>query len=202
MTSLKLIERTPDSEAGNDALLVARIRDGDTEASRELVRRHMRAALALARAILDNEADAEDACQDAFATVFMKLDRFDTAYAFRPWLLTIVRHRALGILRRRHVRRTVVLGTDVGEVDAHAPARDDPYASAVRAEFGERVAAAISTLTRRERQILLLHDIEGWKHPEIAVRLGVRPVTARTTLMRARRRMRTALGAADWLDAA
>ena len=183
--------------AGHDAdtLLVARARAGDPGAARALVQRHLRVALAVARAILDDVADAEDACQDAFATVFEKLDRYDPAYAFRSWLLTIVRNRALGIRRRQRVRRADVLGTGVGEVDAPAPASDDPRVVVERAELRARLAAAMTVLSATQREVLLLHDVQGWKHDEIAAHIGVSPVTSRTHLFKARQRLRLALGA-------
>lgn len=179
----------------SDAVLVARAQAGDATAARELVRRHMRVALAVARAILDDVADAEDACQDAFATVFEKLDRYDPTHAFRGWLTTIVRNRALGIRRRQRVRRAHVLGTGVGEVDAPAPASDDPRVALDRAELRARLAAAMALLTTVQREVLVLHDVEGWKHEEIAAHIGVSAVTSRTHLFKARRRLRVALGA-------
>lgn len=185
----------PTASAKPDATLVARAQAGDAAAARELVRRHLPVALAVARAILDDVADAEDACQDAFATVFEKLDRFDPAYAFRAWLTTIVRNRALGIRRRQRVRRTDVLGTGAGEVDAPAPASDDPRVALDRAELRARLAAAMETLTTAQREVLLLHDVQGWKHEEIAAHVGVAAVTSRTHLFKARRRLRRALGA-------
>jgi RNA polymerase sigma-70 factor, ECF subfamily len=183
------------TEPPGDAVLVARAHAGDPAAARELVRRHLRVALAVARAILDDMADAEDACQDAFATVFEKLDRYDPAFAFRGWLLTIVRNRALGIRRRQRVRRAEVLGTGAGEVDAPASAADDPRTALERAELRARIAAAMDVLSATQREVLLLHDVEGWRHGEIAAHIGVSPVTSRTHLFKARQRLRLALGA-------
>jgi len=183
-------------ETSRDAELVARVLAGDAEAVRELVRRHLRAAHSVARAVLGNVADAEDACQDAFAAVFARLDQCRPASAFRPWLLRCVRNRAISIRRRQQVRRAEVLGTGAGETDAPAPAAFDPLAAAERAELRGRLAAALDTLSDVQREVLLLHDVEGWKHEEIAAHLGVRPGTSRSYLFSARRRMRAVLGLA------
>lgn len=183
------------TEGDVDAELVVRARGGDGDAARELVRRHLRAAHSVARVILGNLADAEDACQDAFAAVLGRLDRCQPAHSFRPWLLQSVRNRAISLLRHRELRRAAPLGSDRGETDAPAPARLDPLALAERAELRERLAAAVATLTVEQRETVLLHDVAGWKHDEIAAHLGVRPGTSRAYLFDARQRLRAMLAA-------
>jgi RNA polymerase sigma-70 factor (ECF subfamily) len=200
ITTLVPLPATPTGP--DDGQLVARIRAGDATAARDLVQRHLRSALAVARSILEDPADAEDACQDAFAAAFAKLDRFDPAFAFRPWLLAIVRNRAIGMRRQQHVRRAEVLGSAPGEFDAPAPAADDPRVHAERAELRAHLSAAVETLTATQREVLLLHDVEGWKHAEIAAHIGCSAVTCRTTLFKARRRLRDVLASYRLADAA
>lgn len=161
---------------------------------RELVRRHLRAAHGVARALLGNVADAEDACQDAFAAVFARLDRCAPAHKFRPWLLQCVRNRAITLLRQRGLRRVHPLGTGPGELELRASPASDPSAAAERAQLRERLVAAMATLRPQERETLILHDVEGWKHEEIATHLGVRTATSRSRLFGARRRLRALLG--------
>lgn len=184
-----------ETSATHDAVLVGRARRGDAAAMRELVGRHLRAAHGVALVVLGNVADAEDACQDAFAAVFARLDRCRPAHKFRPWLLQCVRNRAISLLRHRTLRSASPLGSAAGEIDAPAPTRHDPLALAERAELRERLAAAVATLRVELREALLLHDVAGWKHHEIAVHLGVREGTSRSYLFDARRQMRAALGA-------
>jgi RNA polymerase sigma-70 factor (ECF subfamily) len=175
---------------------VRRARLGDPAAARELVARHLRAALGVARAVLDDAADAEDACQDAFAAVFARLEQCRPAHRFRAWLLQSVRNRAISLYRYRALRRAEVLGSAFGEVDVPAPAAGDPLAAAERGELRARLAAALATLPAPWRETLVLHEVEGWTHDEIAAHLGVRPGTSRSYLFDARRRLRTVLGPA------
>ena len=184
------------ADAARDAMLVMRARAGDGDAVRELVRRHLRLAHTVARAILGNAADADDACQDAFVAVLARLEQCEPAHRFRPWLIQSVRNRAISIRRRQLVRRAEVLGTGSGEVDAPAPAADDPLAAAERADLRGRLAAAMAMLPAAHREALVLHDVEGWTHDEIAAHLGIPAGTSRSHLFLARRRLRTLLGSA------
>jgi RNA polymerase sigma factor (sigma-70 family) len=186
----------PDDESARDAVLVGRACTGDEDAMRALVRRHMRTAHGVARALLGNVADAEDACQDAFAAVFARLDRCAPAHKFRPWLLQCVRNRAISLLRQRSARHAEPLGTGPGEWEVRATRASDPSAAAERAELRERLVGAMATLRAEERETLILHDVEGWKHEEIAAHLGVRTATSRSRLFDARRRLRALLGPA------
>src|SRR5215213_10240713 len=182
------------ADAAVDGALVVRARAGDPDAARDLVHRHLRAALTVARIVLGDTADAEDACQDAFAAVLARLDRCRPAHNFRPWLLRSVRNRAISLLRRRRIRRTLVLGSAPGETDAPAPSSHDPLRAAERADLRGRLGAALARLSAAERETLLLHHVEGWKHDEIAAHLGVRPGTSRSYLFDARQKLRAALG--------
>jgi RNA polymerase sigma-70 factor, ECF subfamily len=157
-----------------DGALVERAREGDAEAFEALVRRHLRAAYAVALARLGSPEDAEDASQDAFMTALQKLDECRDPERFGAWLLAIVRNRALDLLRRRQVREAVPLER------APLPAAvADPYADAEGAELRRALLAALSHLTELQREVLLLFDFEGWSHKEIARRLGISPGAAR-----------------------
>jgi RNA polymerase sigma-70 factor (ECF subfamily) len=76
-----------------DAHAIRRCRQGDTEAFRHLVERYQRRALAHARSLTGNDADAADAVQDAFLDAFRHLGRFDEAREFYPWFYVILRNR-------------------------------------------------------------------------------------------------------------
>jgi len=175
-----------------DADLVGRARDGDRDAFEQLVRRHLSAAIAVALAILNDSDDARDVAQDALVTSLTQLDDLTRGEAFRGWLLRIVRNRALD--RRRSATR-------FPKVDAAAAdlveARDGPDGEAARGELRERLHAAMATLPEVEREVLLLHDLEGWKHREIGEKLGMLEGTVRHTLFRARKRMRAQLGSLE-----
>jgi RNA polymerase sigma-70 factor, ECF subfamily len=171
--------------------LVDRARAGDGGAFEKLVRAHMRAAFAVAFGILGDEADAEDVSQDAFIAVLEQLDSCDPD-RFTAWLLRIVRNRAISVQRQRRVRHAMPLEWANG-----ASSRDNPATDEARARLRARLTAAVGTLPARQREVLLLHDLEGWKHREIGDLLGIPEGTVRYTLFQARRAARAQLGERD-----
>ena len=173
------IEPRPD-----DAALVRAARAGDDAAFGALVRLHQRRAYAVARAITIEHEDAEDALQDAFLHAYRALGRFDAAYPFGAWLARIVANAALDLVRRRKVRVTEEI-----PADAALPFRDP----AESAELKSRLSEALSELPARQRAVLVLHDVEGYRHAEIGAMLGMPEGTARSDLHHARTMMRRAL---------
>jgi RNA polymerase sigma-70 factor (ECF subfamily) len=166
--------------------LVQRARAGDGPAFEELVRGHYRAAYATARALTGNAMDAEDVVQDSFIRALERLDDCEPD-RFAGWLLAIVRNRAHNVREREQVRA----GADVAEVDPAGPDRADR-----RTERGDLRAAleeALSELSPAQQEVLLLHDMDGWRHREIAEALGISEVMARQHLFQARKRLRELL---------
>lgn len=171
-----------------DAGLVARARAGDGSAFEELVRRHLGAAHAVAVAVLRDPADADDVCQDSFVAALQQLDRLAEPHRFGAWLLRIVRNRALSTLRKQRVRAAAPL-----EWAVDAAGTDNPGRDAERAALRDRLSAALDTLPEHQRQIVLLHDLEEWKHREIGELLGMPEGTVRHHLFQARRALRVRL---------
>lgn len=171
-----------------DSTLVERARSGDGGAFDELVRRHLRAAFAVAVAVLGEPSDAEDVCQDAFLTALQQLDSCQPD-RFAGWLLRIVKNRAISVQRRQKVRRAIPLEWANG-----ARSRDDPARDADQSVLRDRLSAALELLPERQREVLLLHDLEGWRHREIGEALGMPEGTVRYTLFHARRAVRETLG--------
>jgi RNA polymerase sigma-70 factor, ECF subfamily len=177
-----------EAEEPSDADLVARARRGETAAFEALVTRHIRAAHAVALAVLAEQADADDAVQDGFLSALQHLDSCAPAEKFRAWLLTIVRNRALDMRRRGRVRSVDVL--DEGTAHSNEPS---PHEMAERSELNVKLQAAIGTLTDTQREVLMMHDVQGWKHADIARLLGLADSTVRVHLLHARRKLRTLL---------
>jgi RNA polymerase sigma-70 factor (ECF subfamily) len=173
-----------------DARLVERARCGDAEAFDRLVRRHLRAAYLVALAVVGEPADADDICQDAFITALERLEDCRHPDRFSAWLLRIVRNRAHSHRRYEGVRRALPLE----EANAHAGVATDPHRDAARSELRGRLRAGLESLTEIQRQVLLLHDLEGWRHREIGDLLELPEGTVRSHLFQARRRMRERLG--------
>ncbi len=172
----------------SDTVLVERAREGDAHAFDKLVRRHLRTAHAVALSVVLNQADAEDVCQDAFISALERLDDCQPD-RFVAWLLTIVRNRAISLQRHRKVRNSQPLEWATDLSSGENPAKD-----AERSALREQLLAAMSGLPKRQREVLLLHDLEGWRHRDIGDRLGMKEGTVRYTLFQARRAVRERLG--------
>jgi len=171
-----------------DASLVRKARRGDSVAYEALVRRHYRPAYSVALAILGNALDAEDVCQDAFIRALERLDDCRKPGKFAAWLLQIVRNRARNYIDYRRIRETV-------DLDKIAAADRVKTSSAVeQSELRDNLESALSGLTEVQRQTVLLHDLEGWTHREIAESLDVSEVASRQHLLNARRKLRELLG--------
>jgi len=170
-----------------DDVLVGRAREGDGDAFDALVRRHLRSAYAVALSVVMEPADAEDVCQDAFITALERLDACQPE-RFAGWLLTIVRNRAISWQRRRKVRRAEPLEWARGVKGGPDPAQEYD-----RTALSERLKEAMAPLPPRQREVLLLHDLEGWKHREIGEALGMKEGTVRYTLFQARHAVRERL---------
>jgi len=165
--------------------LVLAAQAGEEVAFAELVRTHARRAYAVARSIVLTHEDAEDAVQEGFLHAYRALDRFLPDQAFGAWLHRIVANAALDITRRRKVRDADVLSETIA-----SPFRDPAESSELR----RRLDSALRGLSGRQRSVIVLHDIEGYKHSEIGKMLGIPEGTARSDLHHARARLRDVLG--------
>ena len=172
--------------------LVARTLAGDRAAFGTLVERYAGQARRVARAVLGDADDADDAAQDAFLSALIKLAQYDPKRPFGPWLMRIVANAATDRRRRRAVRRTDQL--EPGLVGGGAR----PDVEAERSALGERLTAALAELTPRRRLAVVLFDVEGYSHAEIAQVLGIPEGTVRSEVFHARRRLRVLL--ADWRE--
>jgi RNA polymerase sigma-70 factor, ECF subfamily len=167
-----------------DAALVARVRAGDARAAGRLLERYFRACRAVALAVTGNEADADDACQDGFVTAMERIDSCQNPARFGGWLLQIVRNRARNLVRHHAIRAAEPL--DLHEVAGGVSAA----AEVERGELRARLLEALAELSEAQREVVLLHDLEGWKHEEIAKHLGLPAGTVRSHLHHARRHLR------------
>jgi RNA polymerase sigma-70 factor (ECF subfamily) len=165
------------------AELVKRARKGEPAAFDELVRRHLRAAYAVALAVLGRPADADDVAQDAFLVALEKLDDCRDPARFSGWLIQIVRNRALHALKKRKLRDP---SDDVADAPSHTAGGD--------VVLRRQLLAALATLTPVQREVVLLHDLDEWTHAEIADALGLTETNCRQHLFTARRALRGALG--------
>jgi RNA polymerase sigma-70 factor (ECF subfamily) len=178
--------RTVTERPADEKALVLAAQRGEEAAFSELVRRHQRRAYAVARAIVINHEDAEDAVQEAFLHAYRAIARFLPDQAFGAWLHRIVANAALDVTRRRKVRDADELPETVS-----SPFKDP----AEKGELRQRLTMALDTLPARQRAVIVLHDVEGYKHAEIGKMLDIPEGTARSDLHYARSQLRQLLGA-------
>jgi RNA polymerase sigma-70 factor (ECF subfamily) len=168
----------------SDADLLRLARAGDRAAFGALAARHGRAMLGIALAVLGDLDLAEDVCQDALFRAWQRLGDCRDPDRVAAWLAVIVRRRALDETRRRPSEP--LRGDPAGEgPDAHRRLE--------QAELGAALQAALGQLTAEQRQAVLLFDLEGWSHADIAASLGTSEAMSRQHLMLGRRRMRELL---------
>ena len=159
----------------DDATLVELARSGDGEAFGQLVTRYQRAAFLVALSVIGRPEDAEDAAQEAFLVALERLDDCRRPSRFGGWLMTIVRNRSNNLVRREALRATDPIPFSAR---SNSPT---PEREAQLSELRDELAAALGELPEVQRQIVLLHDLEGWKHREIS-RLGLPAGTVRSHL--------------------
>ena len=176
----------------DDQGLVAKTLAGDRAAFGELVERYAGQARRVARAVLGDPDDADDAAQDGFLSALVKLAQYDARRPFGPWLMRIVANAATDRRRRRSVRRAEPLDP------ALVGGGPRPDAAAVQRELGDRLRAALAELPERRRTAVVLFDVEGYSHAEIAGMLGIPEGTVRSEVFHGRRRLRALL--ADWKE--
>lgn len=153
--------------------------------------RYARSVRRLARAVLNDPDDADDAAQDTFLTAMVKLKQFDPQRAFGPWLARIAVNTATDRRRRRAVRRAEPL-------EGLQAKGTLPDADADRRALGSRLRQALAELPERRRMAVVLFDIEGYTHAEIGEILGLPEGTVRSEVFHARRALRVLL--ADWRE--
>jgi RNA polymerase sigma-70 factor, ECF subfamily len=165
-----------------DQGLVERAGRGDTEAFAALAEIRLATAFRTAAAILGNEADAQDAVQEAFASAWVNLPRLRDMERFDAWLNRIVLNRCRDALRRRRRSREVQLNERTFPV---API-DGDIAS---------LSAAFDRLSVEQRNLLVLHHLHHEPVAEIARKLSIPVGTAKWRLHAARRALERALEA-------
>ncbi len=184
---------TADSEAapfdaGEDAILVRRAAAADVAAFEDLYRRHHRRVHGvILRLVGQASARAEDLTQEAFVRAWQALPTFRFESAVSTWLHRLAVNTALMELRARRSR-------PLADDDEDALDSLSMPDTAGRAVLGRDLERAVATLPPRARAVLVLHDVEGWKHEEIAAELGMAVGSSKAQLHRARGLLRTRIG--------
>lgn len=176
-------------DAESEAELVARALAGDARAFERLVRRHNQRVFRTARAVLGSDADAEDAAQQAWLSIYVHLAQWSGGGSFVSWALQIVVRAALR--KRSPMSREDELDDERIESPLSSP-EDEVQRSEVRRVLERAVDALPTSL----RTVLVLADVEGMSGPEIGAALGTSEEAVRVRLHRARRALRTSFDGA------
>ena len=193
------LSRSPKSNgAGDERELLAQLRAGDEDAFELVVQRYGGRMLATARRFLNNEHDAQDAVQEAFASAFRALDKFNGDAMLSTWLHRIVVNAALMQLRSKRRRGEQPIETLLPRFDQAGEWIDDPvtWTNAAetileRRDSREMVRRCIERLPEKYRSVLLLRDIEELDTDETARSLSLTTNTVKVRLHRARQALKT-----------
>jgi RNA polymerase sigma-70 factor (ECF subfamily) len=168
-------------EAGPDDQLLPTVARGDEAAFRALYRRHTpRLRMLVLRVLGGHDADAEDVVQESWIRAVAGVREFRGDSSFGTWLSGIGVRVAWEVIGKRHPAASIASEDE--------PAIDPPD-SAERIDLEE----ALRHLPDDYRAVVVLHDVEGFGHDEIAVSLGIAVGTSRSHLFRARRALRAML---------
>lgn len=179
--------------------LVGQVLAGDHEAFRQLMQRYNQRLFRVARAVVNDETEAEDVVQEAYMHAYEKLRSFRGEASLATWLTRIVLNEANGRLRRRRpevgLERLEAAQPAAGRVLAF-PSKfgsEDPAAAAARAQLRRMLERAVDALPEPFRLVFILREIEECSVEETALALDLRPATVKTRLHRARQRLRADL---------
>jgi RNA polymerase sigma-70 factor (ECF subfamily) len=184
-----VIETTTDwARRATEKDLVRRALVGDVAAFEQLYRENERRVFALCLRMSSDASLAEELTQDVFVRAWRKLDSFRGDSAFSSWLYPIAVNTALSERRARHRRTSRVFTTD-----DLTPFEKAPRERRAGPEAGFDLEAALRELPPGARSVFVLHDVEGFRHQEIAERMGIAVGTSKAQLHRARALLREAL---------
>jgi RNA polymerase sigma-70 factor (ECF subfamily) len=181
----------------SDHDLATHVADGDTSAFETLMRRHNRALFRTARAILKDDADAEDALQEAYIKAYRMMREFRGEARLSTWLGRIVANEALMRLRK-DVRRSGIIplqpyATIEDLHDMPDDMRENPEAAAERAQMRKLIEAKLDGLPDVYRPVFVLRAVEDMSVEETASVLQIPEATVRSRFFRARSLLRESL---------
>ena len=171
--------------------LIRAAQQGEREAFDELVRQTYVDTFTLAYRLTGNEEDARDVAQDAYLRAWRGIGRFRGEAQFSTWMYRITANAASTHTRKRRRQRTEVLDDHIEPIEERTEALPGPAAES--AEALDRVSHAIGTLPVKLRHVVLLKDVYGLSHEDIAAELDISVAAAKVRLHRARRKLKDML---------
>ncbi|MGD0349599.1 MAG: sigma-70 family RNA polymerase sigma factor [Verrucomicrobiota bacterium] len=178
----------------DEEALVRRVRRGDLEAYDELVRRYQERIYATIYHMTSNHEDANDLAQESFIKAFQALKTFKGGSSFYTWLYRIAVNKTINFLKQRKNR----IHMSLNDLDFNAEHDPDlvafvsdktPRREAGLAELQEKLNAAMLKLSEPHRLVVVLHDVQGLSHDEIAKIMDCNIGTVRSRLFYARQQL-------------
>jgi RNA polymerase sigma-70 factor, ECF subfamily len=173
-----------------DEGIVARVLDGETALFEILMRRHNERVYRAARAIVRDEAEAEDVMQQAYVNAYSHLRQFDGRAQFSTWLTRIAVHEALSRVRKRGRFEALPEEPAADERSVTMAATPDPEHNAFAGELRSLLESAIDRLPDGCREVFMLRQVDGMSTAETAECLSVSEDVVKTRLSRARAALR------------
>lgn len=178
----------------DEAALILRCREGDSDAIRRLVGLYEGPVFHLIWRLTGNVEDARDLTQETFVRTIRTLDRFDLARPFRNWIFRIASNLAIDHLRRRRIRTVSIDVEENDETQWRAPIlvdpRERPDAIHEHTWLSEKLARIVEMLPDEYRMVIHLRHREQLSYEEIADLLQIPLGTVKARLHRAHRRLR------------
>ncbi len=185
-------EETPDAE------LVLEAQRGDVHAFDQLVERYHGKIYGLTYNMTSNREDAEDLTQDIFVKAFEALPRFRGKSSFYTWLYRIAVNKTINYRKKRNRKRALSLDSfdqeiKTDEVYSDLTTKGSPLRNMSLSELQIKLNEALQNLSEKHRTVVVMHDMQGIPHEQIAKVVGASVGTVRSRLFYARRQMQAEL---------
>ena len=191
-------EAAPEEEGPADSELVLKAQQGDIHAFDQLVERYHGKIYGLTYNMCSNREDAEDLVQEIFVKAFQALPRFRGKSSFYTWLYRIAVNKTINYRKKRNRKRALSLDAFDQEIKTDDVYHDltskgSPLRNISLSELQIKLNEALQNLSEKHRTVVVLHDMQGVPHEEIAKMVGASVGTIRSRLFYARRQMQTEL---------
>jgi len=192
-------EEIPEEANGPaDEELVFKSQQGDLRAFDELVERYHGKIYGLTYNMTSNREDAEDLTQEVFVKAFEALPRFRGKSSFYTWLYRIAVNKTINYRKKRNRKRALSLDQFDQEIKTdetyhELTAKGSPLRNISLSELQEKLNEALQHLSEKHRTVVVMHDMQGVPHDEIAKVVGASVGTVRSRLFYARRQMQAEL---------
>ncbi len=191
-------EHVEQSDGPADDELVLRAQQGDVHAFDELVERYHGKIYGLTYNMTSNREDAEDLTQDVFVKAYQALPRFKGKSSFYTWLYRIAVNKTINYRKKRNRKRAMSLDQFDNEIKLDDVYHDltskgSPLRNVSLSELQKKLNEVLQNLSEKHRTVVVLHDMQGIPHEDIAKMVGASVGTIRSRLFYARRQMQAEL---------